>query len=315
MDTWFGIDIGGTAVKTALVANNGEILSRYAFDTLPERGAADVTVRIGMALAECAAEAGAALADVRAVGVGIAGFIDVEAGFIYNSPNLGWSEVAFRPMLEHLLNRPAVIGNDANVAALGEAFVGAGQGSDNVLMATVGTGVGGGIVIDGRAVNGTNGMAAEIGHLLVDRAQPLLCGCGRHGCLETRASATAIIRAARERQAAGELPQNVEIRGAADVFLLAQMGHSAAEAVVADAADWLGYGLALCATVLNPEVIVIGGGVSKAGKPYLHAVSQAFSTYALPRTAAGATVRLAQLGNDAGTVGAARLAQLNRVDA
>ncbi len=311
MDTWFGVDIGGTAVKTAIVANDGTILSRYTFDTLAEQGATDVALRISAALSQCAEEASVAVADVRGVGVGIAGFLDDETGFIFNSPNLGWTDVAFGALLTQQLDRPVAIGNDANVAALGEAHAGAGQGSDNVLMATVGTGVGGGIVIGGRALSGANGMAGEIGHLLVDRVHPLLCGCGRYGCLETRASATAIIRAARERQAAGELPTDREVRGAADVFLLAETKHAAAEAVLEEAADWLGYGLSLCATVLNPEVIVIGGGVSKAGEPYRKAVARAFASYALPRTVDGATVRLAQLGNDAGTVGAARLAQLN----
>lgn len=308
MDAWFGVDVGGTQVKTAMVSSDGAILCRFAFDTLPERGAQDVAIRIGQALPECAKAAGVALAQVRGVGVGVPGFIDARTGFIHESANTGWAQVPFGQLLERELSLPVVVENDANVAALGEAWVGAGAGAEVVLCTTVGTGVGAGVVVFGRALSGANGMAGEIGHMIIDREHPLPCGCGRRGCMETRASATAIVRAARERQEAGELPTSVDIRGAVDVFLLAQTGYAAAQAVVADAAGWLGYGLALCATVLNPGVIVIGGGVSKAGSSYLEAVRRSFEVYALRRTVDATVLRLAALGNDAGTVGAARLA-------
>lgn len=308
MDAWFGVDIGGTQVKTAIISDDGTILYRYAFDTFSELGAENVVDRIARALTECVQGAGMDTEQVRGVGVGIPGFLDAKTGFVHDSANTGWKQVPFGKLLQDKLGRTVVIENDANVAALGEAWIGAGQGAANVLCTTVGTGVGGGVVLNGRVLSGANGMAGEIGHLVVDRVHPLVCGCGRSGCLETRASATAMIRAARERQAAGELPGSVEIHGAADVFLLAQTDHGAAVQVVNDAASWLGYGLALCAMLLNPEVIVVGGGVSKAGPGYLEAVRASFETYAQPRTVAAAPLRLAVLGNDAGTVGAARLA-------
>ncbi|MDQ0191362.1 ROK family glucokinase [Alicyclobacillus cycloheptanicus] len=311
MTVWFGVDIGGTKIKTALVSDDGAVLHRHAFDTMASLGPSHACEQLARALHECATAAGISADTIEAVGVGIAGFVEGSTGVVVEAPNLAWRDVPLKSMLEQTLQRPVSIDNDANVAALGEAWQGAARGAKTVLCVTVGTGVGAGIVIGGQVHAGATGMAGEIGHIVVDRDRSLPCGCGKFGCLETRASATAIVRDAKLQQEAGALPASADIRGADDVFSLAREGFEAAKRVIADEADWLGYGLALCAMVLNPDAVVIGGGVSKSGALWLERVQDAFSRYAQPRTIAGVRMALAELGNDAGVVGAARLAALN----
>ncbi|KPV45452.1 ROK family protein [Alicyclobacillus ferrooxydans] len=311
MDAWFGIDIGGTSVKTALVDNVGHILVSQSFDTGAERDAETVAVRIKdtLELLKARLKDGGSTCQVHGAGVGIPGFLDLDTGIVAEAVNLGWTDVPFQSMLEQLLQLPVAMENDANLAALGEAFAGAGADRRVVLCATVGTGIGGGIVIDGRLHRGVNGMAGEIGHLVVKRDGGILCNCGHHGCLETVASATAIVRQAQALQSAGKLPADKVVTEAKDVFDLAERGNEAALSVITDAANWLGYGLSLAAITLNPDVIVIGGGVSRAEERFLMPMQAAFEQYALERVAQAAEVRAATLSNDAGVIGAARLAQ------
>lgn len=309
MNVYFGIDIGGTRVKTAVVTAAGEILARTELPTLTEAGFADLVERINGALDDSLTAARLTRADVRGVGAGIAGFLDVDTGTVIEAVNIGWSNLPFVDLLERVMKLPVTIENDANVAALGEAWIGAGQGARSVLCATVGTGIGGGIVIEDRLYRGVSGMAGEIGHMVLHREGPL-CNCGHHGCLEVLASATAIVREAKVRRSTGELPADADILGAADVFQLAAEGHAAAQEVIQTAGEWLGYGLAVAATCLNPDVIVVGGGVSKAGESLMTPIRSAFARYALPLVGKPEDVRLAQLGNDAGVIGAARVAAL-----
>jgi len=304
---WFGVDVGGTSVKTALVSVTGEVLHKVSFATRPELGQVALCRRIHESLEASLVAIGAPAADVKGIGVGVPAFLDDEQRIILDAVNLGWKNVAFAQLLEDELGLPTALDNDANLAALGEAWVGAGIGAKSVLCVTVGTGVGAGVVLDGKLYRGVGGMAGEIGHLTVEREHALECNCGKVGCLETRASATAMVRRAREEQARGSLPLNPEISGAKEVFEMAGAGQEAAQAVIQETAHWLGYGLALAAMVLNPDAIVIGGGVSKAGRIFLDPVEQAFRTYTLQKTATDASMRLAQLGNDAGVIGAARL--------
>lgn len=307
MSMWFGVDVGGTSVKTALVSANGEILHKDSFDTRPELGHVDLCRRIHASLDASLAALGSSPATVNGIGVGVPAFLDDEQRVILDAVNLGWKNIPFAQLLEEELGLPTALDNDANLAALGEAWVGAGIGAQSVLCVTVGTGVGAGVVLGGTLYRGVGGMAGEIGHLTVERDGALECNCGKVGCLETRASATAMIRRAREEQTRGNLPTIPEISGAKDIFDLASAGQKTAQAVIQETAHWLGYGLALAAMVLNPDAIVIGGGVSKAGLIFLEPVEQAFQTYTLQKTAADASLRLAQLGNDAGVIGAARL--------
>lgn len=309
MDVWLGVDIGGTRVKTALVDATGSIVSKFDFDTGEGSTAGTVCQRIGEALAENLARAGLEGSSVRAVGVGIPGFLDPVAGVVGEAVNLHWVDVPFVQLLVNELGLPVTIENDANVAALGEAWAGAGAGHTTALCVTVGTGVGGGIVLDGRLHRGVSGMAGEVGHLVVQRTDGIRCNCGQYGCLETLASATAIVRNARQAQAEGNLPAEPAITEALQVFALAEEGHSAAERVISDAADWLGYGLSLIAIVINPDVIVIGGGVSKAQERFVTPVGSAFRKMSLKMVADVTSVRAATLSNEAGVIGAARLAQ------
>lgn len=309
MDVWFGVDIGGTRVKTALVDGVGGIVSQSDFDT--DVGSSPVTVckRIGEALARNLLAAGLNASSVQAVGVGIPGFLELECGVVVEAVNLHWFNVPFARLLVDELGLPVTIENDANVAALGEAWAGAGAGHQVVLCVTVGTGIGSGIVLHGQIHRGVNGMAGEIGHLMVQRIGGIRCNCGQHGCLETLASATAIIRNGQLAQATGDLPREPRITEARQVFAWAEGKYAGAQRIVMDAANWLGYGLSLAALVLNPDVIVIGGGVSQAQDQFLSPVRSAFAKTSLKLVVDVAAIRVAELSNQAGVIGAARLAQ------
>lgn len=306
MEIFLGLDIGGTTVKAALVTETGDILHKHEFATNSSAGMEDFCTRTKDALYHGLQQANLDMTAVRGIGVGIPGPVDLASGTVIEAVNLGWVNVPVVRFLQDALGLPVALENDANVAALGEAWRGAGSGSSSALCVVVGTGVGGGIVLDGHLYRGAQGGAGEIGHLLVQKGGPR-CNCGNQGCLETLASATGIIRFAKEAQARGELQADTEIRGAEDVFRLATMGDVGAQRVVSEAADWLGYGLSLASDTLNPEVIVIGGGVSKAKDLLLQPVREAFRRYVFPVIANQTRIELALLGNDAGAIGSARL--------
>ncbi len=248
---------------------------------MPERGVDDLVRRLHAVMLERSREAGIDPAQILGIGVGAPGFINDDQSVIIEAVNLGWRDVPLKDEMMKVFGKPVYVENDANVASLGEAWVGAGQGCRIVLCVTLGTGIGGGIVIDGKLVRGANGMAGEIGHIVVQREGGYLCNCGHHGCLETLASATAIVRIAKEKQAQGAIPADIEIEGAETVFDLAADGNEAAGEIIRAAADWLGYGLALICNVLNPDCIVIGGGVSEAGDQLMDPVRRSFGAYAL----------------------------------
>lgn len=313
MGDWLGVDIGGTRVKTALVDGNGQVLAADDFDTSDHPSPEAVCREIREAQSRLLKASGRTASCVEGVGVGLPGFLNPDTGVVAEAINLHWYDVPFVSMLEETLGLPVALENDANVAALGEAWVGAGAGHEVVLCVTVGTGVGGGIVIGGRLHRGANGMAGEIGHLVVQPEGGLPCNCGQYGCLETLASATAIIRAGRQAQEAGRLPAQPRVCEARQLFEWAASGVDAAREIVDEAAGWLGYGLSLTATVLNPDVIVVGGGVSKAGDAFLNPVRSAFSRTSLGLVQQAATIRSAHLSNQAGVIGAARLAQQQAV--
>lgn len=309
MAVWYGVDIGGTSVKTALVDEHGKLLATRAFETNSHPQPEWMVEEIRLSLQTLAQEAGIDVHEVKAVGVGVPGFLDLDTGVVDQAVNLHWVNVPLVEMLSNALNIPVALDNDANVAALGEAWAGAGAGYEAVVCVTIGTGVGGGIILNGAIHHGVSGMGGEIGHMVVMRDHGPQCNCGLHGCLETVASATAMVREGRSAQAAGLLPADVEIRGAKDIFDLADAGHEAAKQVIADAADWLGYGLSIIGIMLNPDAFVIGGGVSKAEEHFLQPVREAFERMSLKRVREAVTIRAAALSNDAGVIGAARLAQ------
>ncbi|RIV24248.1 ROK family protein [Alicyclobacillaceae bacterium I2511] len=308
MTVFFAVDVGGTSTKTALIDDKGTILDKQSFKTWRHIPLEDFNQGMVQALLDGMNAVGLQRRDIRGAGIGIAGFLDLNRGTVVEAINVGWNDVPFIALAQAALAMPVTIDNDANVAALGEAWIGAGSGARTALCVTVGTGIGGGIVMDGQLYRGVNGMAGEIGHLVVQRENGFLCNCGMHGCLETLASATAMVRLARAVQQRGEIPLDIVIDGAKVVVELAQQGNLAAQGVVREVAHWLGYGLSLAANTLNPDVIVIGGGVSTAGEIFLGPVRTAFLETALGRVAEAVEIRAAALGNDAGVVGAAALA-------
>ncbi|WP_206917223.1 ROK family protein [Alicyclobacillus suci] len=306
MTLYFGVDVGGTSIKTALVTEKGEIVTRSSFATNLHRRPEDVCNELQGVLHQVVEKAACSISDVVGVGVGLPGFLDLKKGEIIKLPNIGWENIPFIQIAENAFHLPVVMENDAKVAALAESWIGAGQHALALVCVTVGTGVGGGFVVHQRLYRGVNGMAGEVGHLTVDKGG-LPCHCGRRGCLETVASATAMVRRAKELQASGQLSDEVAIDEAKTIFDLADKGDKMAQQIIDEAADWLGFGLSIIAGTVNPDTILIGGGISKAGDVFLRPVTEAFRRYALHLVADACTVRAAKLTNDAGVIGASRL--------
>ncbi len=305
----FGVDLGGTTVKLGLFGVDGTLLDKWEIPTRTENGGANILPDIAAALQGKMAERGISPAEVKGAGLGVPGAV-VEDRFVKPCTNLnGWGgDVA--GALADLCAFPVKAVNDANAAALGEMWLGGAKGRDNVVFVTLGTGVGGGIVVEGKLLSGVHGAGGEIGHIKIDPSETIPCGCGKTGCLEQYASATGIARRAREVLAESDAPSALRAFAsptARDVFDCAKAGDAPALEVVDFFADRLGRGLANVSCVCDPQVFVLGGGVSAAGDFLLPPVEAAFRRYAFP-AAEGTEFALAKLGNDAGICGAARLA-------
>ncbi|HLQ88180.1 MAG TPA: ROK family glucokinase, partial [Enterococcus sp.] len=251
------------------------------------------------------------------MGVGAPGFIDEKTGEIATAVNLGWENYPLGEILQQLSGLPVYIQNDANIAALGENWLGSGQQADHLIAITLGTGVGAGIIANGQIISGVNGTAGEIGHITVEK-NGIPCNCGRHGCLETITSATGISRIAEEKIKHHQDSLLVTIfeknnkLTSKDVFDAYEKGDECATEVVNEITDVLGLAISNIAAVLNPSKIVIGGGVSKAGDLLLKPLKKAYQKYALPRTYQGSSFAIAKLGNDAGIIGGAYLVKQNQ---
>ncbi len=318
---WYvGVDIGGTTIKIAFMNTYGQILTKWEIPTNTSNEGKCIPTDISRAIDHKIAELNEVKQKLAGIGVGAPGFINLETGFIHKAVNIGWVDFPLKDLLELEMDLPVVIDNDANLAALGEMWRGAGKGATNLLAITLGTGVGGGIVANGNIIHGVNGMAGEIGHLtsIVKGGAP--CNCGKTGCLETIASATGIARIATKAvtvQPEGKLRAIFQQKGrltAKDVFDAAKQKDELALQVVDEISFHLGLAIANLANALNPEKIVIGGGVSKAGVVLIDHIYKHFQVYALPRVAEATQIVLATLGNDAGVCGAVWLIKqkLNR---
>lgn len=307
-----GIDVGGTTVKIAFISLEGEILSKWEITTNQKDNGAYIMQETA---ASIQAENQKAEIDLVAAGVGAPGFIDVENGFIYEAVNLGWKNYELRKEMENLLKIPVVVDNDANLAAGGEKWKGAGENASNIIAVTLGTGVGGGIIAGGEIIHGESGMAGEIGHITSVKTGGARCNCGKHGCLETVSSATGIARLGLEavqREKSGYLQRILDENGsvsAKDVLDGAKNQDKLSEEVLNESMEHLGFALANLSNSLNPEIIVIGGGVSKAGTFLLEKLSHSFKKYAIPKIAEETKINIAILGNDAGVIGAAWIAK------
>lgn len=301
----FGVDVGGTTVKIGLFSGDGKLEEKYEIATDKSDQGAHIIEHIAAKLDEIIAEKSYGILDCMGVGIGLPGPVD--RGMILGCVNLGWGIFSIvEEFSKAFHNVPVYAGNDANTAALGEYVAGAGKGMKNMMMVTLGTGVGGGIIIDGRILEGANGGAGEIGHIPVNPQEQDICGCGKKGCLEQYASATGIVRVAeklRKENGNTALPAGCRAK---QVFDYAKEGDELAMQAVEELGRYLGLALASCACVLNPEGIVIGGGVSRAGKILLDVTEKNFQTYVF-KPCRNVKFSLAELGNDAGIYGAAAM--------
>ena len=301
----FGVDVGGTTVKIGLFSGDGKLEEKYEIATDKSDQGAHIIEHIAAKLDEIIAEKSYGILDCMGVGIGLPGPVD--RGMILGCVNLGWGIFSIVEEFSKVFhNVPVYAGNDANTAALGEYVAGAGKGMKNMMMITLGTGVGGGIIIDGRILEGANGGAGEIGHIPVNPQEQDTCGCGKKGCLEQYASATGVVRIAeklRKENGNTALPADCTAK---QVFDYAKQGDELAVQAVEELGRYLGLALASCACVLNPEGIVIGGGVSRAGKILLDVTEKNFQTYVF-KPCRNVKFCLAELGNDAGIYGAAAM--------
>lgn len=303
----FGIDIGGTTVKCGLFNVKGDILEKWEIPTRTENNGIHILPDVADAINDKILERHIDREEIAGVGVGIPGPVD-EEGAVLCAVNLHWGYVQLEDQLERLVGVPVKAGNDANVAALGEMWKGGAAGYHNVVMVTLGTGVGGGIIINGKIVTGTHGAGGEIGHIHVEDNETEFCNCGNQGCLEQYASATGVVRLAKKMLESTDKPSVLregEI-SAKTIFDAVKADDELAKDIAEQFGKYLGTAMAIVAGIVDPEVFVIGGGVSKAGEVLLGYIEKYFKKYAFTGCK-GCIFTLAELGNDAGICGAARL--------
>lgn len=305
----FGVDLGGTTVKMGIFQEDGIVVDKWEIKTRTENAGEAILPDIAASIKEKIEEHQMDKRAILGVGIGVPAPVR-EDGSVPNTVNLGWGYKAVKKELEELTGLPVEAGNDANVAALGELWLGGGKGYKNMIMVTLGTGVGGGVIVDGKCIVGAHGAAGEYGHMTVDYdEQEVGCGCGRKGCLEMYASATGITRLANRRLAKDDAPSSlrrVEQISAKAVFDAVKEGDAVAIEIAETFGSYLARGLVNITTVSDPEIIVIGGGVSKAGSILLDFVKKPFRENAYYPNA-DTKFALAELGNDAGICGAAKL--------
>lgn len=305
-----GVDIGGTSVKLGMFTTEGELLFKWEVPTRRESGGVHILEDVAASIREVLKEREIEMEKVIGIGMGVPGPV-LPDGYVEVCVNLGWRDVNPQKILSGLLDGVLVrSGNDANVAALGEMWQGGGKGFRDIVMVTLGTGVGGGVILDERIVAGRHGLAGEIGHIHVRDEEKERCNCGGSGCVEQIASATGIAREARRMMEASDAPSSMRQYGAAidakNVLDEAKAGDEMALEVVDRVSRYLGLMLGQVAMTIDPEMFVIGGGVSKAGQFLIDKI-ETYYQYYTPISKNKGAIGLAKLGNDAGIYGAARL--------
>ena len=312
-----GVDMGGTKILAAVINAKGEIVQQAKRATKPKKGPEEVIERITRCIREAIDGAELKPSQIRAIGIGSPGPLDPETGVIIFAPNLGWSNVPLKAKLEANLSIPTFVDNDVNVGTLGEYAFGAGQGVKNLVGIFVGTGIGGGIILDGKLFHGVNKTAGEVGHMIVEVKGPR-CGCGNFGCLEAVASRTAITRdlqkAILKKGKKSKLTElnggNLDLIRSKAIARAVKQGDKPTIKVVQRAAKYLGISVASIVHFLNPEMVVLGGGVVEAmGDSLLDPIRHAAAEYALPTTMDGVQIIAATLGDNAGVIGASVLAR------
>jgi len=304
----FGVDIGGTTCKIGFFETAGVLIDKWEIHTDTTNGGENILPDVAQAIDNKLAQEGISKSDVQGVGVGVPGPVTSD-GVVNRCVNLGWGVVNVSDVLGRLTGLEVKVGNDANVAALGEMWQGGAKGSKDVIVVTLGTGVGGGVIVDGKIVAGFNGAGGEIGHITVNNDEIEACNCGQYGCLEQYASATGVVRMAKRKLAKTSdetALRKYEPLTAKDVFDEAKAGDEIAVSLVDEVGEILGSALSNMACVVNPEIIVIGGGVSKAGSILTDAIQKHYQETAF-FACRDAKFALAQLGNDAGMYGCVQL--------
>lgn len=305
----FGIDVGGTSVKCGLFLTDGTLVEKWEIPTRTENEGAAILPDIAKTIEDKIKERGIEKGDIDGVGIGIPGPVN-ENGEVPLAVNLHWGFKAVAAEISALTGLPAKAANDANVAALGEAWKGAAEGAKSVVLLTLGTGVGGGIIVDGKIVPGFHGAGGEVGHANMNSEEAESCNCGNHGCLEQYASATGIVRVAKRvldsTQAPSVLRKNVDKLSAKQVLDAYKDEDVLAVQIMEKVGDILGRALGIFCCVIDPQTIVIGGGVSRAGQPLIDCIQKYYRKYAFP-TCKDTPIVLATLGNDAGIYGTARM--------
>ncbi|MBE6963724.1 MAG: ROK family glucokinase [Ruminococcaceae bacterium] len=307
----FGADIGGTTVKLGFFTADGALIEKWEIPTRTENGGEAVLPDVAASVRAVMARHGITGEQVEGIGIAVPGPVDAET-VVYKCVNLGWGVFNIKKRMNELLPEiPNVAaGNDANVAALGELWQGGGRGYGSAVMITLGTGVGGGVVLDGKIVAGKNGGAGEIGHITVEPEETLVCTCGKRGCLEQYASARGVADMAKRMLASCNTPSALRDMGdftAKELCEQAEQGDTMALSVLERFGDYLGRAMSFISCTVDPDVYIIGGGMSRAGKTVLNPVMKAYRKYAFHVSAATGAV-IADLGNDAGIYGCAKMA-------
>jgi glucokinase len=314
-----GVDMGGTKILAAVIDSNGQIVSRLKVMTKAERGADDVIDRIASCISKSIEQAKLQQSRIRAIGVGAPGVVDPVSGKVIFAPNLGWSNIALKGALENLLEIPVFVDNDVNLGTLGEQMLGAGRKAENLVGIFVGTGIGGGIILNGKLFYGANCTAGEIGHVILKPGGPK-CSCGNRGCLEALASRTAISRQIRkaitQQGKKSVLPElnggNLDLVRSGALAKAVEKGDKVTTKAIQRAQHYLGIGVATVIGFVNPQVVVLGGGLIEAmGEDFVNGVYNVAAKLALPNAMNGVEVVGAMLGDDAGAVGASVLARQN----
>jgi glucokinase len=303
-----GVDLGGTTVKIAYFDKTGNMLSKWEIPTRTENGGCNILPDIASSIQEYMTRNDIDRKNLIGIGIGVPGPVNHQ-GIVNKCVNLGWGNINIAQTLGELTGLPVKAGNDANVAALGECWKGGGQGCENMVFATLGTGVGGGIVVGGNVIHGTHGAGGEIGHMVLNRQETEACNCGKRGCVEQYCSATGIVRVAKQFLSGCETESSLRIKDTLtckDVFDAAAAGDCLANEILEQVYAYMGEFIANICDVVDPEVVVLGGGVSKAGQPLLEGAKKHFDKCVF-HGASQVRFALATLGNDAGAYGAFKL--------
>lgn len=304
----FGVDIGGTTVKIGLFEDNGKLLDKWEIPTNKENNGDNILSDVANSLNSKIVEKNLSKDDIIGVGIGVPGPVKAD-GTVSQCVNLGWGTFNVSEKFSTLTGLKVKTGNDANVAALGEMWQGGGKGYNSIIMITLGTGVGGGVILNGEILTGSCGGAGEIGHIMINYDEPDKCNCGKHGCLEQFASATGIVKEAKRllnKTTTASKIRDIENLTAKDIFDAAKNGDLIANECVEQLGRYLGIACSHIAQIVDPEAFVIGGGVSKAGDILLNVIEKNYDCNVMIALQ-GKKFKLATLGNDAGIYGAAKM--------